>query len=133
MSVEIEQLDIFGLGRMLWQGKALRECLTDHARFDAGDRMEAAIALGAPGCQHSRLVIDVAQDAAGRWWSGFGWHCHQVPDGTSCGRHTPIDAHRAMTREEAVRLAAASLLQSLPPLASSSHCRRSPPARLAAS
>jgi hypothetical protein len=116
MSVEIEQLDLFGLGRMWWQGQVLRECLTDQARFDAGDRMEAAIRIGAPGCKHSGLVIDVAQDAAGRWWSGFDWFCYLVPDGTSCGRHTPIDAYRAATREEAIHLAAKGLLQSLPAL-----------------
>lgn len=114
MSVEIEMLDIFGLGRMVWQGQVLRECLTDQARFDAGDRMEAALRLAAPGCKHGGLVIDVAQDAAGRWWSGFDWTLYIVPDGTANGCHTPIDAHRAATREEAIRLAAASLLRSLP-------------------
>lgn len=112
----IEPLDLFGLGRMWWQGQVLRECLTDQARFDAGNRMQAAIEMGAPGCQHSRLVIDVAQDAAGRWWAGFAWHCYLVPDGTSCGASTPIDAYRAATREDAIRLATAGLLKSLPAL-----------------
>lgn len=114
MSVEIEQLDIFGLGRMWWQGKALRECLTDQARLDAGDRMQPAIELGAPGSPHSRLVVDVAQDAAGRWWSGFGWSLWPAPDNVTCGHHTPIDTFRAETREEAVRMATRALLESLP-------------------
>jgi hypothetical protein len=114
VSVEIEPLDLFGLARMLWQGQQLRECLTDQARFDAGDRMQAAIEMGAPGSPHSRLVVDVAQDAAGRWWSGFGWSLWPAPDNVPCGRHTPIDALRADTREEAVRMATRALLESLP-------------------
>jgi hypothetical protein len=114
MTVTIEQIDIFGLGRMWWQGQQLRECLTDHARYDAGDRMEEAIRLPAPGCKHGGLVIDVAQDAAGRWWSGFSWRCYLVGDGASNGTHTPIDAHRGATREEAISRAAAALVASLP-------------------
>lgn len=113
-SCRIEPLDLFGLGRMWFDGKPGRECLQDHARFDAGDRMEAAIEMGAPGCQHSRLVIDVSQDAAGRWWAGYSWHCYSVPDGTPCGRSTPIDAFRGTTRNDAIRHAAAGLLRMLP-------------------
>lgn len=116
MSVTIEPLDLFGLGRMWWQGRVLRECLTDQARYDAGDRMQPAIELVAPGCKHSRLVVDVAQDAAGRWWAGFSWSCYAGDNPGSGGRHTPIDAYRASTREEAIRLAAAGLLKSLPPI-----------------
>jgi hypothetical protein len=116
MSVTIESLDLFGLGRMWWQGRILRECLTDQARYDAGDRMQAAIEMGAPGCHNSRLVVDVSQDAAGRWWSGYSWRCRHVPDGTTSGTSTPIDAYRAESREEAIRLAATGLLNCLPPL-----------------
>lgn len=115
-STWIEPIDLFGLGRMWFDGRPGRECLQDQARFDAGDRMQAAIEMSAPGCKHSRLVIDVAQDAAGRWWSGYSWSCWHVPDGTSCGRHTPIDAFRAATQDHAVRLAATGLLASLPDL-----------------
>lgn len=114
MCVEIEQLDIFGLGRMWHQGQPLRECLTDQARFDAGDRMETPIRLPAPGCKHGGAYIDVADDAAGRWWAGFGWSLYVMPDGVPCGSHTPIDACRAATREDAIRMAARGLVESLP-------------------
>lgn len=123
MTVQIEQVDIFGLGRMWWQGRMLRECLTDHTRFDAGDRMEAAIELGAPGSPRSRLVVDVAQDAAGRWWAGFSWSLWPVPDNVSCGCHTPIDAFRAETRDAAIRMATRGLLESLPSPPKSSAAR----------
>ncbi|UPY35529.1 hypothetical protein [Sediminicoccus sp. KRV36] len=113
-ATHIEPLDLFGLGRMWWQGHILRECLTDQARFDCGDRMEVAIELGASGCHNSRLGIDVSQDAAGRWWAGYFWRCWHMPDGTAHGTSTPIDAFRAATREEAIRLAATGLLQNLP-------------------
>lgn len=118
-SFHIEPLDLFGLGRLWFDGKPGRECLQDHARFDAGDRMEAAIELGAPGCRSSRLVIDVSQDAAGRWWAGYSWHCYHVPDGTPCGRHAPIDAFRGASREDAIRQAAAGLLRYLPDITTS--------------
>lgn len=119
MGVEIEHLDIFGLGRMVWQGQALRECLTDQARFDAGDRAQPAIELRATGCHNSRLVIEVAQDAAGRWWAGYHWRCWHVPDGTTQGISTPIDAFRAETRATAIHQAATEILHRLPTLTTS--------------
>lgn len=113
-STWIEPIDLFGLGRMWFDGRPGRECLMDQARYDAGDRIVAAIEMGAPGCHNSRLQIEVAQDAAGRWWSGYVWRCWHMPDGTSCGAATPIDAFRGASREDAIRLAAAGLLGNLP-------------------
>lgn len=123
MSVEIEHLDLFGLGRMWWQGKPLRECLTDQARFDAGDRALPALELGATGCPNSRLVIEVAPDAAGRWWAGYFWHCWHVPAGTTNGTATPIDTVRGSTREEAIARAAAECLRHLPTVEKSKAAR----------
>lgn len=115
-STWIEPLDLFGLGRMWFQGRPGRECLMDQARYDASDRAQVAIEIGAPSCRSSRLEIEVAQDAGGRWWAGYSWSFWHVPDGTASGMHTPIDAYRAATREEAIRLAATALLRSLPAL-----------------
>jgi hypothetical protein len=111
----IEPLDLFGLGRMWWRGQPGRECLTDQARYDAGDRSKVVVQLGEPnGGLNSRIEIEVAQDAAGRWWAGYMWRCWSVPDGTSSGGATPIDAHRGATRQEAIRAAADALLRHLP-------------------
>lgn len=114
MGTHIEMLDIFGLARMWHQGQPGRECLTDDARLDVHDHSTAAVELRAPGCHNSRLVIEVAQDAAGRWWAGFYWSCWHVPDGTACGSGTPIDAFRGSTRERAIAAAAAGILAGLP-------------------
>ena len=113
MGTEIEMLDIFGLGRMWHQGQPGRECLTDDARFDAGDRSAVAVKLRAPGCHNSRLVIEVAPDAAGRWWAGYYWSCWHVPVGTF-GSGTPIDAFRGLTRKGAIAAAATGILAGLP-------------------
>lgn len=110
----IEPIDLFGLGRLWWHDRPGRECLTDQARYDAGDRSKVVVQLGAPGSHHSRLEIEVAQDAAGRWWSGYMWRCWEVPDGTCSGVATPIDAHRGATHDEAVRAAANGLVRTLP-------------------
>jgi hypothetical protein len=110
----IEPIDLFGLGRMWWRDQPGRECLTDQARYDASDRSKVAVQLSAPGSPYGRIEIEVAQDAAGRWWSGYMWRCWEVPAGTSSGRATPIDAHRGATREEAIQAAADALLRHLP-------------------
>lgn len=116
-STWIEPLDLFGLGRMWFRDQPGRECLQDQARYDAGDRSQVAVEIGAAGCHNSRLGIEVAQDAAGRWWAGYFWRCWHVPDGTTCGSSTPIDAFRGETRDEAIQLAARGLLRSLPEIA----------------
>ena len=113
----IEPLDLFGLGRMWFRDQPGRECLQDQARYDAFDRSQVVIEIGAPGStgsKRSRLEIEVAQDAAGRWWSGYMWRCWEMPDGTASGTSTPIDAHRGETRDAAIRAAATALLQRLP-------------------
>jgi len=114
-STWIEPIDLFGLGRMWFDGRPGRECLMDQARFDASDRSTVAIEIGSPiRADDSRLAIEVAQDAAGRWWAGTMWQCWRIPDGNASGMSTPIDAYRAATREDAIRRAAAGLLRSLP-------------------
>ena len=119
-STWIEPIDLFGLGRMWFDGRPGRECLMDQARFDAGDRSTVAIEIGSPiRGDDSRLEIEVAQDAGGRWWAGTMWRCWPVPDGTASGSYTPIDAYRAATRDEVIRLAAAGLLRSLPAITES--------------
>jgi hypothetical protein len=120
----IEPLDLFGLGRMWWRDQPGRECLQDHARYDAFDRSQVVIEIGAPGTKGSRLEIEVAQDAAGRWWSGYMWRCWEMPDGTASGRSDPIDAHRGETRDAAIRAAATALLQHLPDVAPTSKAAR---------
>lgn len=135
-STWIEPLDLFGLGRMWWHDQQGRECLTDQARRDAGARSHTVIQLPAPGCRNSRIEIEVAQDAAGRWWAGSSWQCWHAP--CQQGRHTPIDAHRGATRQDAIRAAAEALLRSLPEVESGkagrilAHWRRELPGMLAA-
>jgi hypothetical protein len=117
MSTWIEPLDLFGLGQMRWRDQVLRECLTDQARYDASDRSRAVVDLSAPGRRGryvSRVVIEVAQDAANRWWAGWMWRCWEMPDGVANGISTPIDAVRGATRAEAVQAAARKVLDSLP-------------------
>ena len=112
-STWIEPLDLFGLGRLWSMGRPSRECLQDQARYDAGDRSQIAIQLGG-GSRDARVEIEVAQDAAGRWWAGYMWRCWEMPDGTASGTATPIDAYRGATRDDAIRAAATALLRRLP-------------------
>ncbi len=123
-STWIEPLDLFGLGRMWFRDQPGRECLQDQARFDAYDRSQVVIEIGAPGTKGSRLVIEAAPDAAGRWWAGYMWRCWEMPDGTASGTSTPIDAHRGETRDAAIRAAATALLQRLPDVAPTSKAAR---------
>lgn len=123
-STWIEPLDLFGLGRMWWRDQPGRECLQDQARFDAYDRSQVVIEIGAPGRKGSRLVIEAAPDAAGRWWAGYMWRCWEMPDGFASGTFTPIDAHRGETRDAAIRAAATALLQRLPDVATAGKAAR---------
>ena len=113
-STWIEPLDLSGLGRMWSMGRPSRECLQDQARYDAYDRSQVAIELPAPSSRHGLIQIEVAQDAAGRWWAGYMWRCWEMPDGTASGTATPIDAYRGATRDDAIRAAATALLNRLP-------------------
>lgn len=119
MSTFIEPLDLFGLGCLWWRDQPGRECLQDQARYDAVDRSKVVVQLAAPGCPYSRLEIEVAQDAAGRWWAGHWWaghmwRCWHVPDGVCSGSATPIDAYRGATRALAIQAAAQHLVRRMP-------------------